>query len=161
MHATLKPLIEIILLNNALFKVAYGDITETEADQHPAESVNNLKWTLGHIVTGRSLMVELAGGKSTSPFDGIFMTATHDKEVPNLPEIVSQFDEITQTLMRRMALMKEKDLATAPSSAFPTAEKSTLAALAFLLQHESYHLGQTSYIRRLLNKEGLVDRLMG
>lgn len=160
MQPALKPLIEIALFNTAMFKAAYGDVSEAEADQQPAANLNNLKWTLGHIVTGRSMMIELAGGKPDTPFDGIFMASTADLTVPTLVEIATRFDDITQEMMRRMALLDKKALATAPASPFPTAEKSTLAALAFLLQHESYHLGQTSYLRRLLGKEGLVDRLV-
>ena len=88
------------------------------------------------------------------------MADTIDKPLPTLVEIGKEFDQITPRLVRSLAMLDEKKLLTAPSSPFPTAEKTTLAAIAFLLQHESYHIGQASYIRRLLGKTGLVDKLL-
>ncbi|NND70635.1 MAG: DinB family protein [Rhodothermales bacterium] len=160
MHQSLKPLVEIVLFNNALFKACTGDISETESIEKPSENTNSLKWILGHVVTGRFVLGELCGMKKDLPWDGMFMAATDNEDLPALPEIVATFDKMTPQLMRAMAVLDEKALQTAPSSAFPTAEKTTLAALAFLLQHESYHLGQISYIRRFLDKMGLVDKLL-
>ena len=160
MESTLKPLVEIVIFNNALFKSAFGDVSELESEKAPAPGLNSLKWTLGHVTTGRALISELAGSKDALPFDGVFLASTDGKSLPTLPTIAATFEEITPALMRRLALLDAKKLSTAPSSPFPTAEKTTLAAIAFLLQHESYHLGQTSYIRRFLGKTGLIERLL-
>jgi uncharacterized damage-inducible protein DinB len=160
MHQSLKPLVEIVLFNNALFKVCTGDISEAESVVPPSTDTNSFKWVLGHIVTGRFVLADLCGVKKDLPWNGEFMAATASKNLPGLPEIVSTFDTLTPQLLRTLAVLDEKALQTSPSSPYPTAEKTTLAAIAFLLQHESYHLGQLSYIRRFLAKKGLVDKLL-
>ena len=131
MHQSLKPLVEIVLFNNALFASAVGDVSESEASEQPSDTTNSFRWVLGHVVTGRYVIGEVCGISPELPWEGVFMAATNRADLPAIPEIVATFDEMTPVLIKSLAGMDEKSLLTAPSSPFPTAEENNTGCDCF------------------------------
>lgn len=163
MHPSAKPVAEIFLFNNALFELASESLNEAESETQLAEHTNSIKWLMGHCVAGRVLVCSTMGVEIASETAKLYSQPIHESPEathPTLDELNQEWKAITRKLLPTLASMTEQKLKTAPPETFPTAESTTIAALAFLAQHESYHLGQISYIRRQLGKKGLVDLLL-
>jgi uncharacterized damage-inducible protein DinB len=71
-------------------------------------------------------------------------------ELPSLSEIQAIWSDVTEDLVHRLDALSEADLAKPAEQKFPTDDESTLGGIAFLLHHESYHLGQLGLLRKQL-----------
>jgi len=54
--------------------------------------------------------------------------------------------------------MSAEDLAQANADRFPLADGTRLGMIAFLVQHDSYHVGQMAFLRRQLGKPAMSYR---
>ncbi len=63
---------------------------------------------------------------------------------------------VGERIAARLPLLTPAQLDAPAPGSFPGGDPSVLGALAFLSLHESYHLGQLGYLRRLLGREGVV-----
>ena len=71
------------------------------------------------------------------------------EQLPPLSEIQAAWTKAAHLLRDRLAALTRGRLWTAPSNIrFPLANGTLLATLTFLVQHDSYHLGQLSLLRK-------------
>jgi uncharacterized damage-inducible protein DinB len=55
---------------------------------------------------------------------------------------------VARALRDRLQRLTPEDLDAATTTRFPTATPTILGVLAFLVQHDSYHIGQLALLRR-------------
>lgn len=158
----LKPVLEQFAFNGSLFALAFDDVTNEESRIPPSDDAATLNWLGGHLVTSRYHVLQLLGHKQEIPWQGRYERAVDpvEQESVTIERIVGAWDLVTPRMLSAMATADKRKLQTAPSSPFPTIEQSTLAALAFMANHEAYHIGQLSYVRRCLGKPPLVEQLL-
>ena len=163
MHASAKPIAEIFLFNYSLIENSVADLSESESANQSKPGINSITWLIGHCLAGRVLACSIMGLQIESESAKLFNGNILDSDVSSLPtpsDLLAEIRTVTKALLPKLAGMQADELKTAPKEFFPTAENTTLAALAFLAQHESYHIGQISLLRRQLGKDGLVDLLL-
>ncbi len=168
MHAAVGPIAEILTLNNDFYAKAFENLDDEMARTQFAPDTSSITWLLAHLATSRVQIGALTGLNHKMPWDGVFARRlggaegiaeiTNDK-IPILSEIKPVWGDVSEAIMKRLPELEDSDLNAEPVSRFPTSENTALAALAFLTQHEVYHLGQLSYIRRLLKEPGLFKLL--
>jgi uncharacterized damage-inducible protein DinB len=162
MHASVRPIAEILTLNNSFYDKSFDKLDDEMAGTQFAPNTSSVTWLLAHLATARFQMGGLIGIQKEVPWGGVFAYGIeqieHDK-IPPLPEIKECWAGVSEAIMGRLPELADSVLSAEPPTQFPTSEKTTLAALAFLTQHEVYHLGQLSYIRRLLKEPGLFKLL--
>ena len=168
MHAALAPIAEILTLNNDFYAKAIEKLDDEMARTQFAPDTSSITWLLAHLATSRVQIGTLMGLEQEMPWDGVFARRlggaegiaeiTNDR-IPILSEIKPVWGDVSEAIMKRMPEREDGDLNAEPMSRFPTTENTALAALAFMAQHEVYHLGQLSYIRRLLKEPGLFKLL--
>jgi len=159
---TLKPIAEQLAFNGSLLSLVFTGLDDEAASMEPAPGLNSVKWLCGHAVTGRHQIMTLLGRPTPAPWDNVFEGPLVDESavrVPSAAHVQQAVERSTRTLLSVLASANRKLLQTAPATPFPTVERTTLAAVAFLANHESYHIGQISYARRLLGFPGLIDVL--
>ncbi|MFQ5510601.1 MAG: DinB family protein [Candidatus Krumholzibacteriia bacterium] len=162
MHASISPIAEILTLNGDFYAKAFDKLDDEMAQTQFAPDTSSITWLLAHLATARFQMGALIGMEGELPWRGAFAHGINEIEhdcIPSLPEIKDCWGDISGAIMGRLPELQDADLAAESSRRFPTSEPTTLAALAFLTQHEVYHLGQLSYIRRLLKEPGLFKLL--
>jgi len=163
-EGSLKPVAEQLVFNSTLLNGAFADLDDQLASSEPVPGANSVKWLCGHVVTGRHHILTLLGGaQTTPPWNNIFEDSTRGVDPASLPamaHIAQRLDQSATALLQSLAKADQRLLQTAPATPFPTMENTTLAAVAFLANHEAYHVGQISYARRLLGLPGLVAVMM-
>ena len=158
MDETLKPIAEQFAFNSSLLTRAFDGIDEAKASAAVSGSANSVKWICGHVVTARCQVLSLLGQPTPAPWNNLFEGAVKDaSQLPTIASIQQKTEVTSRALLRALATAKRRTLQTAPASPFPTVENTTLAAIAFMANHEAYHVGQLSYARRLHGLPGLVD----
>jgi uncharacterized damage-inducible protein DinB len=164
LEESLKPVAEQLAFNSGLLSESFAGLDDARASSEPCPGGNSVKWLCGHVVTGRHHILTLLGGAPPSaPWGNMFEDSTRDVDPASLPTIAhiqQRLEQSSRLLLRSLATADRRLLQTAPSSPFPTVENTTLAAVAFLANHEAYHVGQVSYARRLLGLPGLVTLML-
>jgi uncharacterized damage-inducible protein DinB len=70
-------------------------------------------------------------------------------------EIRSAWRAVSAHLQEALASLAGSDLAQPNAHRFPLADSTLLGLIAFLAQHDSYHLGQLAFLRRQLGKPAM------
>ena len=101
----------------------------------------NGRWRLGHPLSN-PLARYLADVRSIEEI----------RELPSLEEVRTAWQAISVHLQNILTDLSPSELAQANAHRFPLEDSSRLGMIAFLAQHDSYHLGQIAFIRRQLGK---------
>ncbi len=162
MNLALGPIVEGFSLNNKLYLRAF-ELEQAESQKQFKEDTNSSTWLLGHLVWAKTLCINLTGKpiQATLP-EWLDMFSKNIKELnsedfPPLSEIKNVWEDTHQEFMTKLVTLDDNVLTAESPIKLPTSEPSTLAALTYMTLHESYHIGQLSYIRRLLDKDSLIQ----
>ena len=74
---------------------------------------------------------------------------------PKLAQITAAWAEVSAALAERFGTLTEADLAAESTQEFPVADGTVLGGAAFLLQHDSYHVGQLGILRKHWTSESM------
>jgi uncharacterized damage-inducible protein DinB len=158
MDPAVKPLLSLTRLNSELFLNVLDEVNEEQAKKRPGDRSNNIIFTVCHMLDARYFLANLLGVKAECPYKALFDSArTIDdlKEYPPLEEMTSHWKEISAIIEDRLAHVDGKFLNGDPPLQFPIDDDTVLGGVAFLIQHESYHIGQLGFIRKYLGLEAM------
>ena len=151
MDPRLVPLAEIFRLNTRLFHNCLDGLGEDQARERPTGSTNSAAFIAVHVADTRFAIVGWLGGAVENPLAAALADARSIEDVPSLPSlpaIRAAWDAASTGLAERLA-MSAPDALDGPSPQhFPGAGPTLLSALAFLAQHDSYHIGQLALLRK-------------
>jgi len=153
MHRLLEAHVASLNLNTRLFLNCLDGITEDEALRTITGISNNVSFVAVHLIDARHFLARSLGSQSANPFGRELQAARSIEDVEDLPalsEIRRTWGDVTRDLAERMAALSEADLEKEPEQKFPIDDQSLLGEIAFLLHHESYHIGQLGLLRKQL-----------
>jgi len=159
MNPVVRPLVSTLELNTRLLLNALDGIDEQAARERPNERTNHILFLACHLVDARHYLARSLGLSSESPFKAMLEGAKgieEVKEFPKLDEVREAWKDVGERLSRYIAELEPSDLEKPAPHAFPIeGGESLLGSLAFLVQHDSYHLGQVALVRRYLGFEAM------
>jgi uncharacterized damage-inducible protein DinB len=97
--------------------------------------------------------VALTGGKASHPLVEHLRSVETVESLPDPPgldDLRSAWLSLSEELLRQIPALTQAKLRQVSPDAMPVADPSVLGALAFLLQHESYHVGQLAMLKKHL-----------
>lgn len=152
-----KHFIQLLKINHYCIEVNCKDISHKDSIIEPAPGVNSLNWIMGHIILSRNSIFKLLNKPSIWPANhdepykrGSSLNQNADNFL-DFNQLVQDFDKTQNLLKKYLGELTLEDFEK------PVNEKETLAqSLGFLQFHESYHVGQTGILRKLLGKEGAI-----
>ena len=150
---TVAPLGSIFGLNTKLFRNCLDGLSDAAAQARPNQQTNNLAFIGGHLVETRAWMGRYLGLETPAPFGGMLEHGPGIDAVPDLPsvaEIRSVWEALSGALLRRLNDLTVAELAAPSPQRFPGVAATVIGGIAFLVQHESYHVGQMAYVRKYL-----------
>lgn len=153
MTPTLAPLADLFRLNTNLFRNTLANLDEVDGTARPNEHTNSAGFIGGHLVETRAWMGRYLGLATAAPFGGVLEHAASLEQVTELPTLAairSEWDKVSTAVTASLDGLTEKQLAGPGSQKFPGVAPTLLGGIAFLLQHESYHIGQLAYLRKYL-----------
>jgi uncharacterized damage-inducible protein DinB len=161
MDERLKPLYEILKLNSRLFLNCLAAMSEDQARWRPGDRVNSAAFVAAHLVDARHNLGTILGVEAPRPFGGRLDEArsvTDVKDMPGLDEIRSEWKAVTGNLRERFKTVSAAELSAQYAGEFPVEDRTVLGVIGFLLQHDSYHIGQLGLLRRQLGLGEMVYR---
>ena len=143
-------------LNHRLIHMQIGGFTHEDSVLQLPFRGNCLNWVLGHIVVNRNVALTILGeGTAWSDEESVRYATDSDpiagaRDALRLERIVSDLDRAQERLDAAFRnVSPERWEARA-------GEQTVGERLAGLLWHETYHTGQTEYLRQLAGKDDAV-----
>lgn len=151
MDPRIAPLAGILRLNNKLFANCLDGITEEQCHERPSETTNSAAFVAAHLAESRFWGLKILGDERANPLEKYLGQWKGIHEIttwPSLEEITSAWAEASGALDRRMAAVTAAELDAPSGSQMPLEDSSVLGLFSFMVQHDSYHLGQLSLLRK-------------
>ncbi|MCC6964297.1 MAG: DinB family protein [candidate division Zixibacteria bacterium] len=160
MNNAVKPVSEILGVNDFMYRLAFVGVDEQLARRQLQPKTNSLIWLLGHIAVNRAYVGQLTGLQIEEPWGELFNKSIDQiaaTALPPLTEIRGYWEQVAPKTAAHLSQLDEAALAGALPFKFPTREQNVLAGLSFMAMHESYHVGQMSSLRKHLGLESLYE----
>ncbi len=152
MHQTMTATADLYKLNTGVFDTVLESLQNDRQFDRPTEKANSVNWIAGHIVSARYGVANMLGVEDKSPWGDLYdmgADVADNSKYPSLDEIKSAWKDISAKLLKGLEDVTEEQLAKEPPWKAPAVEPSIRGLIAFMSFHESYHLGQLGYLRRI------------
>jgi uncharacterized damage-inducible protein DinB len=159
MDARLGPILLQLQLNEGLFKKSMADMSEIHASTQIEGGGNSAAWIAGHLASYRFELAKPIGLKLDDPFGKLYAYGCEiqDKSAyPPLADIMATYDTVCEAIKVRLENLTASDLDRETDAHYTAKEPTVINSVAFLTFHETYHVGQLSYIRKLLGYPSIV-----
>ena len=114
---------------------------------------------MGHMVWARSRALKLLGTSWTAPWLQQFERGakpTDAVKYPQADEIVLAWEELSTIFPLALEAARSEAMAAPAPEPSPSFDGTIGGMVSFLAMHETYHVGQVVYVRRLLGHERVV-----
>jgi uncharacterized damage-inducible protein DinB len=158
MDPRVAPLAAIFELNTDLLVNCLADLSEAEARRCLEAGGNNIAFLAAHLADTRHFLAKRLGAPLANPLARYLASAGSIQEIlvwPSLEEIQSAWLRISAHLDQVLESLTAEDVSQLDAHRFPIDDHTRLGMIAFLVQHDSYHLGQIGFLRRQLGKPAM------
>jgi uncharacterized damage-inducible protein DinB len=155
MDPQVAPLAALFELNTDLLLNCLDGLSDAEAQHRLEAGGNSVTFLAGHLTDSRHFLVARLGQPVPNPLAHYLADVRSIEDIhqwPSLEEIRSAWLAVSAHLQTVLAELTPSDLAEARVHRFPLDDSSRLGMVTFLVQHDSYHVGQIAFIRRQLGK---------
>lgn len=150
-HAGAATLASLLRLNTRLFVNCLVDVTEAHALERPNARTNSMTFIACHLVDSRYFMARTLGLDEANPLERFTADVTAIEQMADMPELTGirrAWHAIARTLEECVVALSDAELRAPSVQRFPVDQHNVIGALGFLLQHESYHIGQLALLRK-------------
>ena len=155
MDPQVAPLHAILELNIDLLLNCLDGLSDDEARQRLAGGGNTIAFLAAHLTDTRHFLAHRLGHPVPNPLSRYLAEASSIDDIVEWPTLSEQRDwwrSVSRHLADVMAARTAEDLRRPNVHRFPVSDASELGMIAFLAQHDSYHIGQMGFLRRQLGK---------
>ncbi len=147
MDPRVAPLAETLRLNTKLFRNCLDAMTDAQAAVRPSASTNSAAFVASHLVGSRYYLLELLGAGQANPIAQAGASKDDTAQQP-LNAISAAWTAVSHALRDRVGAMNAGELDAPVTTRIPVSEPTGLNVLTFLVQHDSYHIGQLALLRK-------------
>jgi uncharacterized damage-inducible protein DinB len=161
MDRRLVALSSVAALNRRLFLNRLDGLADEDLSRKLEDRSNSVGGVLCHLLDARCYLVQILGGKVENRLNERLRSITTSEDLkpfPTLEELRTAWEQASDLLAGRLELVPPEHLDVPSSDRLPVQDPSTLGALAFLFQHESYHIGQLSLMKKVLTGKPMSYR---
>ena len=139
--------------NTDIVKKALDEVPAERWFLKPGDDSNHLMWVAGHLVVHRAAVLKYLGGDWDASWSSLFKRGAKrmaDEEYPSIAEIRTAWEEVTRKLSASLNNPDTGRLSQPAPTGPPSFNGKISGQVAFLAFHETYHVGQVSYLRKWL-----------
>ena len=148
-------------LNADLLLNALEGLTPAQASTAVVPGGNTIAFLIAHLVDTRHFLAGLLGAPIPNPVEQALagvQSLADVRELPDLPALRAAWVEISRHVERSLAACDQAQLDAPCSSRLPGSDGTLKGVVGFLLQHDSYHLGQIAMLGRQHGLPGMSYR---
>lgn len=151
MDPRITVLADTLRLNTKLFRNCLADLTDEQANVRPSGTVNSAAFVAAHLAEARFYLLKLLGAEQPNPIARYLANARSIDDLtqcPPLAETLTAWTAAAHALRERLEQIPGSELDAPITTRFPTPDQTVLGALSFLVQHDSFHIGQLALLRK-------------
>jgi uncharacterized damage-inducible protein DinB len=155
MDPQVRPLATLYDLNTDLLLNCLEGLSDADAQRQLQAGGNSITFLAEHLTDCRHFLVARLGQTLVNPiarYVADVQSINDISEWPTLGEIRTAWLAVSSHLQTVLSGLTAAELAEPNVHRFPLEDTTRLGMVAFLAQHDSYHLGQIGFIRRQLGK---------
>ena len=159
MEAVVAPLAGVLELNTDLLLNCLEGVSDEEARQRLAGGGNSMLFLAAHLADSRHYLAARLDRPLDNPLAPFLEKARGIDEItawPALADVRTAWQAVSAHLLAALDAIASGELATPGAHRFPVPDTSRLGLIAFLTQHDSYHIGQLAFLRRQLGKSPMA-----
>jgi hypothetical protein len=119
----------------------------------PQDTANCALWIVGHLTWARSRALKLLGVTWTEPWLAYFERGSNPEDVSHYPscdEVLAAWKAVCVAFGPALEAAGAEAMAVSSPPPSPSFDGTVGGMVSFLAMHESLHVGQAIYLRRLL-----------
>ena len=139
--------------NADIFETVTQAVPQEQWLTRPSNDSNHLTWVVGHVVVHRAIVAEMLGAEWSAPWRKLFSRGAKlvpPDQYPKADELRRAWIEVSEKLSTCFSNATEEDLAKPAPQGVPTMDGKIGGFVAFLCLHETFHVGQLSYLKKFL-----------
>jgi uncharacterized damage-inducible protein DinB len=155
MEPQVRPLAALYNLNTDLLLNCLEGLSDSEAQRRLEAGGNSITFLAEHLTDSRHFLVARLGHTLVNPIARYLADVRSMDDItewPSLEEIRSAWLAVSTHLQAVLGRLSAAELVEPTAQRFLAEDTTRLGMVAFLVQHDSYHLGQIGFIRRQLGK---------
>ncbi|MCP4685348.1 MAG: DinB family protein [bacterium] len=152
MHQTLSAVADLYKLNTNIFEKILEGFENARQFERSGENANSVNWIAGHMASSRFGVAAALGLEEKCPWGDLYdmgAEVSDTSKYPSLDEIKAVWKDLSGKIVKGMEEVSEDQLAGKPAWEPPAVEHSNRGIVAFMSFHESYHMGQLGYLRKI------------
>jgi uncharacterized damage-inducible protein DinB len=146
-----QPLAVILRLNTRLLLNCLDGLTDETAQVRHGTGVNSAAFIAAHVTDSRFFLLRTLGGSRENPLSIYLDKANSIDDLSGLPslEVIREaWNGVSADIDAALGAATAEELDLAIKARFPGVDSTRLGALTFLVQHDSYHVGQLALLRK-------------
>jgi uncharacterized damage-inducible protein DinB len=146
-------------MNADFLKKNVEGLTDEEWLRRPEGAANHILWIVGHLCWVRSFILKQLGEEWSKPWFAHFGRGSKlddSAAYPTPEEARLAWDESSARLNATLESVSDDALAAPAIQGPPSADGKMSGVINFLAYHETYHIGQISYLRSWLGHPGVM-----
>lgn len=150
MDPRLEPLAALFDLDTDLALNCLEGVDQATATRHQP-GLNSMAFLLAHITNSRHHLAAWLGQPLDNPLAAALQDATGIEDagpLPPLDDLRRHWLAVSAHLAMVLAAAPAEWLGDSPPRRYPIIDETNLGAIAYLAQHEAYHVGQLGLLRR-------------
>jgi hypothetical protein len=159
MDPRVAPLAAVFDLNTDLLLNCLDGVSQGEAQRRLDGGGNSIIFLAAHLTDTRHFLAGRLGHPLTNPLSRYLADARSIEDIgewPTLDEVRRAWLGVSGHLGGVLDGLGPDSLDQPGAHRFPVPDPTPLGMLAFLVQHDSYHVGQAAFIRRQLGKPAMA-----
>jgi uncharacterized damage-inducible protein DinB len=159
MDPRVAPLAAVFELNTDLLLNCLDGLSQREAQRRLDGGGNSIIFLAAHLADTRHFLLGRLGHPLANPLSRYLADAQRIEDIgewPNLDEVRRVWLAVSAQLSDGLSELDAEAIEKPGAHRFPVPDTTPLGMLAFLAQHDSYHVGQAAFIRRQLGKPAMT-----
>jgi uncharacterized damage-inducible protein DinB len=152
MDARLQSVAMLLALNTRLLHNCLDRVDDELGNRRLTPDSNSLAFLAAHLTDSRHYLCRKAGREIPNPIGAVLKRGRSLDEIGTLPPLATiraEWDTVSDHLLQMLEELDGAMLAE-PGFKFPGTDGTLFGMISFLAQHDSYHIGQMSLLRRQL-----------
>lgn len=139
--------------NTDIVNKAVVDVSAEHWFQKPGEDSNHLMWVMGHLIVHRGRVLQTLGIDWDSGWTSLFARGAErveDASYPGIEEVLNAWKQVSDNLSSALSEPASEILGKPAPKGPPSFDGKVSGTVAFFAFHDTYHVGQVSYLRKWL-----------
>jgi uncharacterized damage-inducible protein DinB len=159
MHVAVAPLAAILDLNTDLLLNCLDGLSDEEARQRLPGGGNSLAFLIAHLADTRHFLAARLKRPLPNPLTPLLADARSIDDIRGWPptdQLRGAWLAVSRHLGEVLPSLTAEELSEPNVHRFPLGDSTRLGFIAFLTQHDSYHVGQAAFLRRQLGRPAMA-----